>query len=176
MPAPFPWVFPYHDDPVVAGEPRFGQPVVRPLVEVRLAGYELSERVFALIDSGSEHTLASRWVAQAMGVEPDDNRSIVLGLGGQNIRVEFADARIRLGPPGTAESDWIEWQTEIGFVRQWRATWPVLLGQRGFFDQFTVTMNRLARAVALTSKEEFDERFPPEPVTEAPNPPPRFRP
>lgn len=109
-------------------------------------------------------------------MEPDENRSLVLGLGGENIRADFAEARIRLGPPGTPEAEWIEWRTEIGFVRQWRATWPVLLGQRGFFDQFTVTMNRLARAVALTSKEDFDERFPPELTTTDPIPPPRFTP
>jgi len=33
------------------------------------------------------------------------------------------------------------------------------LGQRGFFDQFTVTMNRQAQTVAIEDWRAFDDRF-----------------
>lgn len=162
--APFPWLFPYQDDPAIAGEPRFGRAVLRPLVECRLSATDVNERTWALIDSGSEHTLAMKWVAQAIGVEPDPDREIVLGIGGHSIRVRFADVTLHLGPPDRPEEEWLEWQAEVGFVEHWRATWPVLLGQRGFFDRFTVTMNRGAQSVAVTAFEDFDERFPLVPV------------
>lgn len=101
--APFPWLFPYQDDPAIAGEPRFGRAVLRPLVECRLSAAEVNERTWALVDSGSEHTLAMKWVAQAIGVEPDPDREIVLGIGGQSIRVRFADVTLHLGPPDRPE-------------------------------------------------------------------------
>lgn len=164
--APFPWIFPYQDDPAVAGEPRLGRAVLRPLVECRLSAREANERTWALVDSGSEYTLAMRWVAQVVGVEPDERREIVLGIGGENLRVRFADVTIHLGPAHQDEVHWGEWQAEVGFVERWRATWPVLLGQRGFFDQFTVTLNRGAQAFALTAVDDFDQRFP---VPLAPN-------
>ena len=172
--APFPWIFPYQDDPAVAGEPRLGRAVLRPLVECRLSAVETNERTWALVDSGSEYTLALRWVAQVIGVEPDEEREIPLGIGGENVRVRFADVRIHLGPVDRAEDEWLEWSAEVGFVQHWRATWPIVLGQRGLFDQFTVTMNRGAQAMTLTAYEDFDQRFP-VPLAPDPIPPPRFR-
>lgn len=35
----------------------------------------------------------------------------------------------------------------------------LLLGQRGFFDQFTVTLSRFAQAFAIEPIETFDDRF-----------------
>ncbi len=35
----------------------------------------------------------------------------------------------------------------------------VLLGQVGFFDQFTVTFSRSARQLAIEAAEEFDRRW-----------------
>lgn len=134
----------------------------------------MNERTWALVDSGSEYTLAMRWVAQVIGVEPDANRQLTLGMGGENLEVRFADASLHLGPPDRPEDEWGSWSFEIGFVEHWRATWPVVLGQRGFFDHFTVTMQRGAQALALTPPEDFDERFPGRPAP-PPVPPPRFR-
>jgi len=69
------------------------------------------------------------------------------------------DLRIRLLHPHGDDDHFIEWETEVGFLEHWRAPWPMLLGQHGFFDQFTVSMHR---AAALTVVEEwgtFDQRF-----------------
>jgi hypothetical protein len=121
----------------------------------------MNERTWALVDSGSEHTLAMRWVAQAIGVEPDEDRELVLGIGGQNLRVRFADVTLHLGPHDRPEEEWLDWQAEVGFIDHWRAGWAVILGQRGFFDRFTVTMNRGAQALAVTDFDDFDGRFPP---------------
>ncbi|MPZ86529.1 MAG: hypothetical protein GEU81_00385 [Nitriliruptorales bacterium] len=52
------------------------------------------------------------------------------------------------------------WAAEVGFFDQWEPAWPMLLGQVGFLDAFTVTMNRWARAVAVERLETWDERYP----------------
>lgn len=78
---------------------------------------------------------------------------------GENLLVNFVDLRIRLLHPHGDDDHFIEWETEVGFLEHWRAPWPMLLGQHGFFDQFTVSMHR---AAALTVVEEwgtFDQRF-----------------
>jgi hypothetical protein len=47
----------------------------------------------------------------------------------------------------------------VGFVDHWRPTFVMILGQRGFFDQFTVTMSSFALHTAIEPVEEFDTRF-----------------
>lgn len=42
---------------------------------------------------------------------------------------------------------------------QWRAPFPVVVGQLGFLDQFTVTFHRGAAMVAIEPWEAFDARF-----------------
>jgi hypothetical protein len=78
--AEFPWVFDYSDDPVVGTESRWGHAVFRPLVEIRVIGPEgVSDKVYALIDSGTEYTLMMRWVAQSIGARIEDGSAIPLG-------------------------------------------------------------------------------------------------
>jgi hypothetical protein len=51
------------------------------------------------------------------------------------------------------------WQTEVGFFDTWEPPRPVLLGQVGFFDHFTVSMSHSAQALAVEPWNEFDQRF-----------------
>jgi hypothetical protein len=37
--------------------------------------------------------------------------------------------------------------------------WQVILGQVGFFDQFTVTFSRRAFQLAIEDGEQFDKRY-----------------
>jgi hypothetical protein len=65
---------------------------------------------------------------------------------------------LRLAPePG--RPGW-EWRAEVGFFNEWTsAPWQVLLGQVGFFDQFTVTFSRSSLQLAIEGAERFDGRF-----------------
>ncbi|RZS91150.1 aspartyl protease [Motilibacter rhizosphaerae] len=156
MGTPFPWVFPYEED-----GPRLESVVLRPVVSVALCGpVDVSPPVSALVDSGCSHTLAAPWLASAIGVDADaSDRTIQLGLGGDTVTVRFLDVRLRLLAPGGSDSDYVEWEDEVGFLRSWRPTWPVLLGQVGFMQRFTVTMSRHAQALAVEERAEFDQRF-----------------
>jgi hypothetical protein len=49
---------------------------------------------------------------------------------------------------------------EVGFFSAWTsAPWQVVLGQVGFFDQFTVTFSRQALRLAVEPVEAFDARL-----------------
>jgi len=123
-------------------------------------GDDLSTPVFALIDSGSEHVLAAPWLANAVGVNHSQaHDEIELGIGGQIIRVSFVDLRLRLHPARGSDEEYVEWECEVGLVNSWKPTFPVILGQQGFLDRFTVTLNRQAQMVAVEDWDAFDRRF-----------------
>jgi hypothetical protein len=154
---PFPWLYPYQED-----GPRLDQIVQRPIVSTALVGWEgaVSDGLYALVDSGCSHILAAPWLADAVGVDSKaTSRELDLGIGGSTVRVRFSDLRIRLLAPGGTDEQYIEWSAEVGFVDRWRPTFVMILGQWGFFDQFTVTMSSYALQTAIEPLEEFDTRF-----------------
>jgi len=154
-PPAFPWVYPYQED-----GPRLGTIVLRPIVPITLFGDEAAPTSLALVDSGCEHILAAPWLASAVGIDPGrSGRRLNLGIGGQTVEVRFSDLSLRLHPPNGGDDDFVEWQAEVGFVHHWRPTWPILVGQVGFLDRFTVTMSRLSQHVAVEANDAFDRRF-----------------
>ena len=161
MAPPFPWVYPYEED-----GPRLDSVVLRPVVPISVVGQQVGTSVLALVDSGCEHILAAPWVATAAGVDPkDSHRELLLGLGGETVRVRFLDLQLRLHPPGEGNDDiFVDWEDEVGFLSHWRPTWPVIVGQTGFMKRFTVTMSRLAQAVAIEDGDVFDSRYPVSPA------------
>jgi len=138
-----------------------GETVHRPIVSAALVGpVDVSPGIYALVDSGSHHVLADAAMASFAGIDySGSDRELNLGMGGSTIKVRFADVRMRLLAPGGTDDDFIEWETEVGFVNNWRPTFPMILGQRGFLDQFTVTMSNFARQTAVEAPSSFDERF-----------------
>lgn len=179
----FPWVYPYTEERRVEGSEFLVKPLLRPLVVVRLEGGRLgSHNVVALVDSGADHILVSPWIAQDIGVTPDPNRSVRARIGGDTREVQFADVRVLLAPPdveidvgGFDRDRCYEWEAQVGFFTTWASPpWGVVLGQVGFFDRFTVTMNRESQALAITHVDDFDERYP-QPLS-ATGPPPPHRP
>lgn len=161
MPDPH-WVYPYVEDPHSSGVYDPHDVVLRPVLEVELLGPGLATddpppRVAALVDSGAERTFAAPWLARAIGVDLQDAAEIRVGLGGASRRVRFADVTLRLiSPDGTAA---VDWQADVGFIASWEPPWGLLLGQRGFFSQFTVTLSRYAQGFAVEDAEVFDQRF-----------------
>lgn len=141
---------------------------MRPLVVVRFEGTRLgSQNVVALVDSGADQILAAPWIAADIGIEPDPNRSMRARIGGASQTVEFADVTLHLLPPevevdagGFDAERSHAWEAQVGFFRNWDGPpWSVVLGQLGFFNQFTVTMNRFSQAFAVSALEDFDERY-----------------
>ena len=162
---PLPWRFPFQRD-----APRHRE-VLRPIVSVQLGAFDLSVPAKALVDSGSEHILAEPWLASDIQVDLRNAHHVRrLRIGGENPEVKFVDVRVRLLHPEGDDDDFIEWSTEVGFPERWRAPWPVLLGQHGFFDQFTISMHRSAALTVVEEWGAFDARFgvPPDETKPAP--------
>jgi hypothetical protein len=112
----------------------------------------------ALVDSGAERVLAAPGVARQIGVTPDRDDPTPLKIGGETRLVHPADVTLRLAPE-LGLTGW-GWRAEVGFFNEWTsAPWQVLLGQVGFFDQFTVTFSRTVLQLAIEGAERFDDRF-----------------
>lgn len=156
MPAPpYPWIYPYQED-----GPRLGAVVMRPVLPITLVADDVAPTALSLVDSGCEHVLAAPWLANAVGVDPGrGHRSITLGIGGESLNVRFIDLTLRLQAPGSSDENYVEWQAEVGFLSRWRPTWPILVGQMGFLNRFTVTMSRQAQQLAVEDWDAFDRRF-----------------
>jgi len=113
-----------------------------------------------MVDSGSEHILAAPWLINDAAVDIYNPKFVThIWIAGEKPEVKFVDMRLRLLHPDGNDDDYIEWEAEVGFVDHWRAPWSVLLGQHGFFNQFTVSMHRSARLTVIEEWSMFDSRF-----------------
>jgi hypothetical protein len=152
---PFPWIYPYQ-----AGDRRLDMITYRPLVSIQIVGADVSNNAHALVDSGCTHILAASWLADSAGVDPKaSGRQLRLGIGGDWVDVEFADVTLRLIAPGGDDRRYFEWQAEVGFLKRWQPPWPVIAGQVGFMDQFTVTPSLYAKHTAIELNTAFDDRY-----------------
>lgn len=133
----------------------------RPVVPVTVGGLSIERALDGLVDSGSESTLVAGWVADLIGVDlsrPDEVLSI--GVGGSRVEARFVPVELRLHRwLDISTDDYVAWQAEVGFVTPWRPLYPLLLGQSGFFDQFTVTVGRTSLELAIESPDSYDARF-----------------
>lgn len=100
-----------------------------------------------------------------IGIRPDPASEIHLQIGGDVRRIHFAEATLRLCPPNVVNppecpiEETLQWRTSVGFFQEWSdPRWLVVLGQCGFFDQFTITMSRHAQHLAISHRDDFDER------------------
>lgn len=148
----WPWIYSY------LPEPHSARSAPRPALQMDVLGRDEPWRVWALVDSGSEFTLAARWVQQAIAVDPDPATEIEVRIGGALRRVQFAVARLRLFSPTGEHCD--EWDATVGFFQQeWQPFWSMVLGRQGFFDRYTVTLHGHAEFLAVEPYEVFDQRF-----------------
>jgi hypothetical protein len=156
------WTYPYQEE-ARTGPDHLGMPLLRPTVPVR-AGRD-THVYAALVDSGADNVLAPEWLARAAGVVPDAGRELLIRIGGSARAIRFQEVVLELLPPdalrqGGWDGDGIKWEATVGFFMNWPdPPWLLILGQCGFFDQFTVTLSRFAQAVAVERRECFDDRF-----------------
>ena len=116
--------------------------------------------VWALIDSGCEHILASPGLARAIDANLGAaSRKVDLGIGGDTVSFSFVDTVVRIHPPDASVDEFIEWETEVGFGGAWKAPWSILLGQSGFFDRFTISMHRQIARVVVDEYGAIDRTY-----------------
>ena len=144
------WAFDY----TAVEAPRRGRQVLRPAVPINFVR-DANETIEALVDSGSEHTLAAHWWADELGIDlAASNDRLLLGIGGRSVEATFVHVELRLHRSHRGD-EFISWFTDVGFLEPWDAQFYVILGQTGFFDQFTVTMNRRLLTVKVSDVESI---------------------
>ncbi len=93
---------------------------------------EQPSALFALVDSGSEPTLAPRWLADGMGIALDESTDrLLLGVGGLAVEAIFAEVGLHLYRDHDAD-DYVQSRAQVGFLERWDAEFYLILGQVGF--------------------------------------------
>ncbi len=135
--------------------------LLRPVVTVSIPdAVETMEPSRALVDTGAENVFAADWLADFAGIDLSaSHERAVVGIGGQVVEATFAEVDLRLHAPDTDQV--VRWRADVAFVPQWRAPFPMVVGQVGFLDQFTATFHRGAAMLAIEEWDAFDARFEP---------------
>ena len=77
------------------------------------------------------------------------------------MEARFLEVELRLHRwPHATDHEYVDWRAEVGFVTPWRPLYPILLGQHGFLNQFTVTTSRTAQELTIENVAAYDDRFP----------------
>lgn len=135
-----PWLYPYRED---AQSTRLDGPVFRPFV-----------------DTGADSVLASNLLADQLEIDLDNHDGEAMhAVGGRVVKARYKTIGMRLHPSDADESQYLQWEAQVGFIEGWHSDGLVLLGTVGFLDRFTVTASRFAQAVAVEERETFDDRF-----------------
>jgi hypothetical protein len=164
LPEDFCWRYGYEEEGRASNASPLG-PIYRPVVPIQFVGPNGPSAAvhLALVDSGANSIMTPEWVAMELGIELDDDRSTSVGLGGKPRRVRYAAATLRLLPPSNLDDEEpVEWETDVGFMDWGDPPWMVILGQRGFFDTFTVTMSQFSQQLAVHRVQHFDDLYGPQ--------------
>lgn len=155
-----PWLYSYRED---AQSTRLGGPVLRPFVPVSLVYRDQSTwQLVGLVDTGAEAILASDLLTEQLGINLRDNEGETThAVGGRVVTARYKTVNLRLHSSDAEESEYREWQAQVGFIEGWHSDGLVLLGSVGFLDHFTVTASRFAQAIAVEDRSAFDHRFGP---------------
>ena len=155
---PLPWLYAYRED---AQSTRIDGPVFRPFVPVSLVhGNHSTLLLTGLIDTGADSILASNLLADQLEIDLDDHDGEATNaVGGRVVTARYKTIGLRLHPSDADETQYIQWEAQVGFIEGWHSDGLVLLGSVGFLDRFTVTASRFAQAVAVEARETFDDRF-----------------
>jgi hypothetical protein len=102
--------------------------------------------------------LASTQLADDMGLDLGASTSrLKLGIGGRSAEAIFAPVQIRLYRDHSDE-EFVTWTADIGFLTPWDAEFYVILGQVGFFDEFTVSMSRRLLATHIGPEDALADQ------------------
>jgi hypothetical protein len=134
------------------GEPRLpdGSPVLRPCVFVAPPGTD--DALIAVVDSGAPITVAAPTLLAALGVDiavASPIMEVPLGIAGASGRVAIFEVELDLVPPPDLAMGPRRWRLHMAAHPRWRLPFAVLLGYRGWFDQFRTTIDASTTTVHL---------------------------
>lgn len=113
--------------------------ILRPIITIRIAGARMDARWDALVDTGADETLFPLSLAEALGVELDQQlTSEAAGISGDRLKIHYGDVELRI----ESGQEFVAWKTTVGFVEFGSASDEVIiLGHGGCLDYFTATFD-----------------------------------
>lgn len=76
------------------------------------------------------------------------------------VTVRLCDPQLADEDGGCGDGNSLEWPAEVGFFERWDdPPFSIILGQVGFFDEFTVVMSRFSQVAVLEPREFLDDRY-----------------
>lgn len=121
----------------------------RPVVPV--AVNESAVRLQGVIDSGSPISAANAALFTGMGVDIDTDEPLYdlgLTIGGLSARAPVFEVTLWLYPSSGADAP-RSWRLLLLARRSWTFPFAVLLGQRGWFDQFPTRIDATTSVVEV---------------------------
>lgn len=113
--------------------------ILRPVVTIRVIGANADARWDALVDTGADETLFPLSLAEALGIELDQQMtSEAAGISGEVLKVHYGDVELHI----ETEQEDVAWKTMVGFVDFGSASEEVIiLGHGGCLDFFTASFD-----------------------------------
>lgn len=142
------WAYPHCD----LGEPNLpdGSMVRRPVVTV--APLASTQVLLAVVDSGSPISVADARLFDRLGIDTGNDEplyEVPLTVGGGFGRIPVYAVELLLKPPASSTEPPLAWTLHLGARTGWHLPFAVLLGQRGWFDQFPTTIDGHSTTVEL---------------------------
>jgi predicted aspartyl protease len=113
--------------------------ILRPVITIRVVGPKSDARWDALVDSGADETLFPVSLAEALGIELNQQlTSEAAGISGDRLKIHYGDVELRI----ESGQEFVAWKTAVGFVDFGSASDEVIiLGHGGCLDYFTATFD-----------------------------------
>lgn len=122
-------IFPYLDIR------RSGVVRTQPIIPISVHGPAGFRQLFALVDSGAEHSVFSLDLVASLQLDTNNADVVeIVGVGGDASRGYLLDVRLQLQTH--------RWTAPAVFSDIMRIGSPMILGQAGFFEFFTIAFKR----------------------------------
>lgn len=114
----------------------------QPIIPISIHGPAGFRHVFALVDSGAEHSVLSLELLASLRLRTNDAEAVeIVGVGGKASRGYLLDVEYQLQNH--------RWTAAAVFSDVMELDSPMILGQAGFFEFFTVVFRRRRRIMDI---------------------------
>ncbi len=141
----------WHISPAQDGDDLIFLP--RPEISFVVQGGGRSVSLIGLVDTGSDHTILPKSVADKLGIATaDSDGPPAQAFGGEAITLRYGEVVLQL----VVDDETLRWPTEVCFydfpLRKYET---VVLGHAGFLDYFTASFDGKNSVLSLTPNDDL---------------------
>jgi len=126
---------------------KYGPGVLRPVIPIEIVYKNLSVPYEVLVDSGADFCIFDAQIADIFGIDLESGeKNEVAGITGVNAPIYFHNIVIKVG-------GW-PFKIRAAFLREIGRFGYGIVGQKGFFDIFSVKFDLLKEQIELNKREK----------------------